>query len=306
ADRPEDRVRTRADGTFELQLVEPGDVVVRAGGGAAGLATAPLRVFGGQVANCTLQLLRGRVLTGRVLLPDGASPADWRVHFVGSPGALPDGTLVRSDGRFELANLPPGVGQLLLAGPVDARLPFATAANARTDGDEVVFDLRATGVPAGLLRLPPDSGAVDLWVWQRESGCGAAARQLPDGSFELGMLASGNYTVVAAGEVFGTVSLGEIWIDGRGVTELGPLSQPSPGELVLPEPVSRGRIELYRRLPELDLCAHLPTLKGGERLRLPAGRWLLLSGEPGAPMAREFEVAAGRVVELDAGAGGPR
>lgn len=297
-DRPAGRTRTGPDGAFVLVDVAPGRVGVRGGGGSPGIGHATVEVFAGQVTGCEVRLAPGDVLAGRVLLPGGSRPTGWRVEYRAAGESWVDGAPVEPDGSFTLANQPRGAGRLLLWAASAHRLPVAIDDAALVGSTDLVFDLRAAGLPAGRLRVNPTATAVGVWVWQVESGRGAGAIRRRDGSFALEGLAPGFYRVAIAGLGAGWHDLGEHWVDGRGEVDLGAVPLAEPGRLRI-EGLARGdALELYLRRRELDLrCA--PPPRPGRSLRLPTGSWLAVWGRPGDVRMREFALGPDRETLLD-------
>ncbi len=302
-DRARATSRTNADGTFEFDRVHAGSVHVRAGGGSPGIGRASVQVFADRTTECELRLQRGDVFAGRVLLPEGILAEGWRVEYVAADESWIDSTVVAADGSFALANLPTGACSLLLWSRDVHRLPAAVDASALIGSTDVRFDLRVTGVPSGVLRVRPDAatpafvdGAV-VFVWQIASRRGAMAKRTKDSARELEGLAAGFYRVAIGAVGSGWHDLGQHWVDGRGVTDLGRVSLRAPGTVHLLDRALGQPLQFYLRRPEMDVRGDAMGDPRGTVL-LPPGRWLALWGQPANPQIREFEVVAGTEMEL--------
>jgi hypothetical protein len=266
-------------------------------------------VFAGKAENVDVSLRRGAMLRGSAVSADGAPLEGWRVEYVAHDETWIDGATVGVDGAFEFANLPAGAGRLLLWDKDSPALPIALEPTVLPDAGEVRFDLRARGAAAGSVRLRAllpdglDRTAAEVRIWQVATGRGAALKKQKDGAFELGNLVAGFYRLEVGGEAVGWLDLGQHWVDGLGVADLGSVRLQAPGTLRLGNRAVGDPVELYLRRPDLDVRAEFEI---GDRteLRVPAGRWVVLWGAPAARRAREFTVAAGALGELDLGAAG--
>lgn len=291
---------TDASGRFGLAQVPWGvPITVRAGGGRAGLATTTLRSDQGP---CTLQLERGTVQRGRAFGEGGAPLVGWHVEFCANDGSCDDADEVDADGVFELANLPPGPGTLLLWSGDGHMLPMALQTGVVPGECEVRFDLR-TAPAASAIRLvagrPPQIAEqpVEACFWQQDSGRGVRVAATTDGAVAISGLRAGSYRVQLRCPGCGTVEVGSVWVDGRTALDLGCVPLPVPGELRL---VHRPEgLELYRRRPDLDVRA-LPYM--ADRLLLPAGDWLAVWREGEQVRVRGFDTRGGceNVVEFAA------
>jgi RNA polymerase sigma factor (sigma-70 family) len=298
---------TRADGSWQgPALAGAGPVTLRAGGGAEGRASRELDVVDGQPVFVDLVLTTGRTLRGRVLGEGGAPVAGTRVEYLAPAGEDPDLATTAPDGTFAFANLPPGPARVLLWGARGERFPLADEPVV-PDGPEVVLDLRTRAGTNGALRVdvrgddgerPPDA-FVEVRAWQQATGRGAALTRLGDGAFHAHGLAAGFYRVEAGALASGWRDFGTCWVDGAGVTDLGPVRLP---------PAARLRVVADADLDGLELCllrddavvraeAVAPWTR---ELQLPPGRWLALWKHADAVVGRELALAAGAETVLDA------
>lgn len=301
--------RTLADGTFEFERVLAGTVQVRAGGGSPGIGRASLQVFEGRTSECDLRLQRGAVLSGRVLLPEGAVAEGWRVEYVATDGSCTDGTAVAANNSFALANLPAGPCSLLLWSRDPHRLPAAVDATALVGSTDLCFDLRDAGVPSGVLRVAPECATPGLaegaavFVWQVASRRGAMATLGADGVRELDGLPAGFYRVAIGAIGSGWQDLGQHWVDGRGATDLGRVSLRASGTVHLVDRDAGQTVQFYLRRAEMDLRGEAIG-EPRDTVLLPQGRWLALWGAASNLRMREFDVGPGTVTELSLA--GPR
>lgn len=301
-DVPAGRSTTRGDGSFRLRNVAPGAVELVAGGGAHGRARARVDVAEGRVATRDLLLRPERGLAGRVLVDAGTATDGWRVEYVADDESWTDGADVGPDGTFALADLPSQRGRLLLW-TRQSRLPAAWSRDAVTGG-EVVFDLRGEALPRGRLRLavasppPADPATLAAYAFQLDTGRGAVMTQrAADGAFELDELPAGYCRVVLVGGPCGRFDLGEHWVDGVALVDLGSCRPPATGRLRITGHEPFPGVELYARRPDLDVRA-VPVPRDRGEMLLPAGEWLLLW--PGATRTelRPFAITGGETVEF--------
>ena len=183
------------------------------------------------------------------------------------------------------------------------RLPSAAIANAAI-GAEHVFDLQHGNAPRGSLRVAVDersrdSVRVQAFAVQTHTGRGTV---LPrhEGVFALDNLPPGHYRVVLLGSSVGYSDLGEHWVDGHSVTDLGAHVLPESAHLEIPNRVDDDQLELYLRRSQLDVRAALMR-HGQTRFELPAGDWLMLTGDPSSPRMRAFSLEPGEQLTLHAG-----
>lgn len=300
-DLPSGRTKSRPNGTFQMPLSAEGTVEVRAGGGPYGIARARVQAVAGKKIKCDLFLDPGRTLTGRVLVPEGHSLDDWRIEYLSQDVSWVDGVDVRPDGTFTLANLPTNSGSILLWSG-KSRLPAAIESYAATE-TEVTFDMRGDRTPAGSLRvqvLQPEDDIernCSAFAFQADTGRGSVIPRTKDGAFELVGLRAGFYHVVLIGSPFGRLDLGEQWVDGQTLVDLGAHRLPDPGLLRVPDRALADNLELYLRRPDMDICAMRVERRQTEFL-VPAGDWLMMWGEQDAPQMRTFSIKASETITV--------
>ncbi len=192
------KTSTEADGSFVLTVGKGAYKLLVEKDGFAPVETASVTVQDRSVDGVEIQLSYGMTLTGRVL---GAAPAavDKVVITLLSVGFLDREAPVDAEGRFEVANLPPGEWSLFAQ--AGDRIAFARFTPPGGQA-EVVHDLqlppiseirgRVTG-PAG----EPIAGA-SLW-FHGSPGQTLRANTLADGSFAVGVT-DGTYTMNAMAE----------------------------------------------------------------------------------------------------------
>ncbi len=271
-------VLTQPDGTFRLpwQDSAPRDKVeLRAGGGPEGLATHTIETVGERTTVPDLILATGRTLRGRALDAKGKNLNGALVEYVAAPGHDGDVATVGPDGGFAFANLPPGPGRLLLWGVHGETLPIAEEPSVLPDGGEVVFDLRQRPAAAGSLRVFVNrhdgerARELEVRAWQVQTNRGAFLERREDGAFHAHGLAAGFYRLEVGALASGFRDLGQHWVDGTAMADLGSVQLATPGRLVIegrqpdttaqalppPPPLSwnEGELELYVRRDDLDV-----------------------------------------------------
>lgn len=303
-DRPRSRTRTDENGAFRFEDVLAQEVELRAGGGEDGLCRMRLLVAAAGETAAVLHLRRDSTIRGTAADPGGRPLGGHRVEYRALDGHWVDATRVRDDGSFLLANLPPGPATLLLLHP-ERDLPVAVLPTVLPDTGPVTFDLGSAPADGRLVLRPalPDGVAattIEARVWQADTGRGARMKAGEDGTMELGDLRAGSYRVVLGGAQVGWIDLGQHFLDGRSVHDLGRVLLRQPGTLRLPGERGSRLLELYQRRPDGDVRAE--ELKADmDLLHLPPGPWLALWRDGEGPVqGREFAVAAGveTVLEL--------
>ena len=308
-DQPRNRARTGKDGTFRLEEVPAGQVEVRAGGRDGGIGRALVQVAAGVETPASVHLRRGATIRGRATGKDGAPLEGWRVEYEGLDVPWNDTAVVQKSGAFELPNLPGGAGRLLLWPKDQPKLPVAIEPSALPDSGEILFDLGKLGEPAGGLRLrchvPAELGPIhaEVRVFQQDTGRGAPMAQTKDGAFVLERLREGFYRLEVGAESVGWIDLGQQWVAGGGLTDLGTVRAAEPATLRVTSQTPGKPFELYQRRGDGDVRV-APDVGAEGELRLPAGRWLALWRDAdGVLHRREFALESGRGHALDLTAG---
>lgn len=304
--RQANRTRTSKDGSFAIDGAPAGSIDLRCGGGDLGQATTVLSVVERIETRADVLLRLGAVIQGHALGRDGAPLAGWRVEYIAHDESWSDACTVRDDGTFVLPNLTAGGGKLLLWPKQGTQLPAAIESSVLADVAEVVFDLRQRGEPRGGIRLrallPPGvtDVAAEARVWQNESGRGAVMELTQEGAFVLAGLAAGFYRVEIGGEAVGWRDLGQHWVDGKRVCDLGVTELPRPGRVHVTRAEGIAEPpELYARRLDGDVRAEDVARGVGDTLLLPAGQWLALWRVGKEEIAGEvFTVPTAGTVEL--------
>ena len=195
--------RSAADGTFRLDDLAPGAVVVRCKH-RSGEAEAVVRGGAGDTVSCELRLRRGTVLKGRVVTADGkAAPGtvtvQVRVEHTDDGRGWVRGATAAADGRFAVTNCPPGKRvEVMVWGasiraktfaaidPAAGEHEFRVIANAQVTARIVghVVDHRGQPVDGGRVRARSPNA----------SSNGVEAK-LEKGRFDLGPLPAGTWRV---------------------------------------------------------------------------------------------------------------
>ncbi len=284
--QPLDRAVTDADGRFTFARLVPNELQVRAGGGPEGLAQTTVRVGEG-TSHVSLQLRQERCVRGVLRRPDGAAIGGAQIEWHAADGTWADATTTGDDGRFVLANLPPGPGMLLAWG--DGRLPIAHEPGVIADAGEVVLVHDPDADRA--LRLAPrapdgiDLAGVQVLARQLATGIGVAveAPKPPAGDaaaaaappWRLADVPPGHLDVALTRPGCGHVPLGRHWFDGRADVDLGDVALPAPGRVrfasLAAEPPADLGFEIAPLLPAFDV--------GIEPLRSLADEILLAPGD---------------------------
>jgi hypothetical protein len=290
--------RTKADGTFVLPWpAKSGSYELRAGGGPEGAVTRAIEAVDRSL-ELELLLATGRTLRGRACDATGKVMNGARVEYVGGPGHDGDVATVGPDGKFAFANLPPGPGKLLLWGVKGEMLPVAVEASVLPDSGDVEFDLRTRPATGGSLRLfvrghdGGDARDCEVRVWQRDTQRGACLERKKDGACHAHGLMAGFYRVEVGTIASGWRDLGEHWVDGAGVADLGTVQLPAPALLRIDTAADLAGLELWQRRADLDVRADVVAASCRELL-LPAGRWLALWMHDGKTVVEEIVLALG-------------
>ena len=286
---------TQSDGSFCMSWHGPGDVAVelQAGGGPEGRTTRKLDAVGEGCNIGDLILEPGLTLRGRAVDAAGKALNGARVEYVAQAGQDGDVATVGPDGAFAFANLPPGPGSLLLWGVQGELLPIANEPSVLPDSGDVHFDLRTRAATNGSMRLfvraHDGEPATDLEVrvWQRDTRRGAFLTRREDGAFHAHGLAAGFYQVEIGALASGWRDLGEQWVDGIGLADLGTVQLAKPAVLRIDTTTDLAGLELYVRRADLDLRACSVTASSRELL-LPPGRWLAMWLHQGTKVSREL------------------
>ncbi len=291
-------VRTVLDGRFEVRDLGVGTYEVRAGGGAEGFVTRMVEVTANSPMRQDLMLATGRTLRGSAADAKGSPLAGARVEYQAADGTVSDFAEVGPAGQFAFANLPAGFGRLLLWGVRGEKLPIAEETNVLPESGLVRFDLAKRGAPLGSVQLVVHhaDGAVaedlEARLWQVQTGRGAAFEKRADGRWHVSGLASGFYRVEVGTPGSGFLELGQHWIDGLGVADLGTITLPAPGHLRLEAEGELEALELCRIRDDLDVRAD-GVQPASRSFQLPVGRWRATWRRAGVVASCEFALMQG-------------
>ncbi len=305
------RTATNDHGEYRLAPIGRGMVSLSAGGGAGGALATSLLIGPGE-HEWSPRLLRTDTVRGTAVDEQGRPFANWMVEFEGEGGATALG-ITNTDGAFLLANVGARGRCLLWPQGRDLRLPVAISDMVLPDGEAVRLRIDPDVPARARLRLRPVLPAssfergqrpeVEVRVFQEDSGRGAhIARGQFEDQFQLEGLPAGNYRVEVGAPGLGWTVLGPVYVDGRGLWDLGAIALPVPGRarLVVPAGVpAPGSLPhaLYRREPALDVLVD-PRVEGDDWVLAP-GRYVLLWQHPGQGLrGLEFGVEALRVTEM--------
>ncbi len=336
---------TDKQGESVFDSVQPGWWEARAGGGSAGLARERLFIQAGNPMRWDAQLDRASRLAGHVFDAKGRPAKGKLVRYESIPNAvarashvrvsfedgekelisesaeslLPaldalrapwvDSATVDQDGSFELANLPAGLGRLLVLSAENSDGPALYVEESLLPR---VHDLE--------LRLPASMGSLRVQIvlpelWQSESvelraisettGRGHSFAREGDRCRCAGLI-TGWYRVEAGAGVLGWHDLGRHFVDSGADVEIGVFAPPAPAavRVLLPVKLKEGErglgLTFYLRRPDIDIRGEPDNLKGNEPLHLPAGEyWAFWTALDGTMRHRALTLEAGGSAELD-------
>lgn len=166
------------------------------------------------------------------------------------------------------------------------------SANIRLDGSSFRLSNVAIDGAAG-------STGSAVRAWQVESGFCFSIPRAEDGSFTCSGLRAGYYRIEACDVGYGTVDLGQHYVDGRSALDLGLVQVPRPATLRLFGRKPGQIVELYHRRPACDVRAAF-DLGERDQVELPAGAWILAyRTDENPPTFREVELRPGVETSVD-------
>ncbi|MEZ6036250.1 MAG: sigma-70 family RNA polymerase sigma factor [Planctomycetota bacterium] len=308
--QPLQRTRTDEQGAFVFERVQPGDVVVRAGGESEGLARNPLHVEGGTWRS-NLQLRRDGVVRGVVRDADGRPVAGAGVEWHADDKSWADRTNTDAEGRFVLANLPGGTGGLSIwPSRNESGFPATTVPNVFVNPGELAVELPpATQNGFKVVVQTPDglSGNHQPRVRVRQVETGfSRTMKAPDDPYPAWHLADlpvGNYEVAIWMPGAGAVPLGHHWLGADTWQDLGTVELPRPGRVTfsLPDdaPLPSGlEAEIVQLRPDFDVRYEI--LRGfADPILMPAGDYAMSTRIEGRTVqTRRFRLTAGSSTEV--------
>ena len=275
-------------GTFRVDGVAPGDWWLSGELPDGRAAEAAVTVPPGEArVQAELEFAREGELRGRVLLAGEALP-DAEVSFA-PPGAHPRAAVFTDyDGRFVLADVPPGGGLLRV---VQGQRGVSHQQRVPPGTEHVVIDLPGASL-AGTVRSASGGAPIDGALVSAERP-GAlepvrrSTRSGPDGGFRFAELQSGRWQVAASADGFAPAdAVAELSPDG-GAPSLTLELEPTSGlEIGLRLPSGAAPATVHAALVD---AAGRPVLggtypadgQGRIHLDAPSGTWRLLVASPG-------------------------
>jgi len=301
---PHRRVRTSADGTFDLRYLPAGELVVVAEANSIFPARWGPKVLadGQEVSAVDIVLGAGRTLTGRVEYPDGSAAHRKTVYLARSDTTLT--TRTDEDGRFEFLGLDGRPCQLTVgarrrSGGVDARkLDWGAAIEILPGMRSLVVTLSCGGSLAG--QVLDDLGqpittfevrarretSVNGW---RRATIQKAVEEAPDGRFLLDNVLDGTWHLVAESQGVGSLPLDVRMPDAGFVTLTIPRPASLSGRVVdeLGNPVGGSEVSVGARGDREPFTKTGPD--GAFQLEgLPAGRVRIDATAPGFADSIQF------------------
>lgn len=231
-------------------------------------------------------------------LPGGAAKLLLRENSNAVPTAIVASVLPDSGAvKFDLSGESEPKGAIALRLPERAQRATDAAAgaaqqtargNAQSSQAPIEISFGGTKVEGSNIRLDGSSFrlsnvAVDgaarstgpsVRAWQVESGFCFSIPRAEDGSFTCSGLRAGYYRIEVCDVGYGTVDLGQHYVDGRSALDLGLVQLPRPGVLRLVGRKPGQIVELYHRRPSCDVRA-VADLGERDQVELPAGTWIL-------------------------------
>jgi len=311
-ERPTHTTRSGDDGTYALEGLAPGQIVLVAGGGSAGLDARVLEAAEGAELSWDARLERGIELRGRLLDEAGEPLAGWIVEadIRGSEEPYFDQTTTDAQGRYAIPNLPRGTVDLMLRpGDAPTKLPAIVLPGTWPGLDEEVVRALSDDLPTARLsfRVTDAQGAsvpeVEARLWQLASGRGAwVTARASDGVFQQGRLPAGRYCLVVGSRDHGWVDAGAFRLAAGEELDLGDVRLPAPGDVALVQDGEpRAALPLDLRLRRADVPSRL-ALDGASpvgELRLPAGEYDAELSVDGLLRSLELSVRPGAETVLD-------
>lgn len=300
--QPLETTATDAQGNFRFENLVPGTFTVRAGGESTGLASVPVAITTG-TTSATLNLQRGSCVRGTVHDAARQPAAGATVSWQAADGSGWDSTTTDAHGQFALANLPASGGTVLVWPKGAGALQVLVTRAVPNDSGELAWTLPpADGVVQ--LALASDAQGVrpsaEVRVWQLETGLGAIVpTPEADQPWRLANLPAGFYRVEVHTASGGWQAVDQVWVDGKGSSEIGTLKPNEPGLVALDlrarsDTALPTTVEIYQVRRDLDVrigCGELPPQA---ELALPPGDYAVAWREGDGPVRFERFTATTR------------
>lgn len=252
--------------------------------------TTPTTVLRANAVRVTRETLGGEEIAERGSATP-LTPGEWRAPWV-------DESRTDEDGRFEFANLPPGLGRVVVLTEKEAQgCPVWIEEGLLADSEVAIQIPASLGGISVRVVLPAEFEALvapQVRVTHEASGRGGELT-LRDGVYTSGPLAAGWYRVEVGAGALGWHDLGRHFVEG-GCVDLGSFAPSPPARLRIEcTPTTDGgsaqtEVTLYRRRADVDLRGEPTSLSPGEWC-LPAGPyWIFWKDAEGRSRHRAIEV----------------
>lgn len=304
-------------GAFRITGLNAGELSLLANDSGSlghGPAEAKILVADGGTATWDVTLPKAALLAGVAVDEDWKGLPNWVVH-IGLPGKSVYDAWKTTDaeGRFQFEAVEGEAYDLQLLPPNSAMgaTPFAWIREARP-GDEIVLEASAATRPSAIVRgvllgpdgAPSEGGHVALSRTAFPQVQSSVKSSPVDGSFELGPLLPGLYSMVVASAGVSSGDTTWVELEPNEVLDIGVEQQKAPGDVTvrlrLPDGVSSEEVEVtlhgQGRGRELDRLASGVWISR----KVPAGLQTVTAEAPGcAQVRRDIELGEGEALELE-------
>lgn len=306
-------VATDANGRYLLAPIHGGEQHLVVGGGIKGTADMHIRVANSGDTVCDFLLAISQSVVGRVLDEGGDPLQNWRVEMICDAAGWATQVPTNKLGEFAAYGVPGPVQCLVWPKEGDSAFPVIFGVESLVDASAVQLALRAEHPVRGRLRLkallPPgfeekqgwENSRIDARVMQLETGRVAQMKPFAFANeFVAEPLAPGKYRVQVGAPGLGWQQR-EIFVDGRGLWDLGGIMLAAPGRVRVQRlPGAANVLEhphaFYRRDPAVDVRVEYELREGV--LWLPPGSYVFVWRTTGELRARELQVVSGAEVDL--------
>jgi hypothetical protein len=306
-------VATDANGRYLLAPIQGGEQHLVVGGGILGTADMHLRVADSGDTVCDFLLTISQSVVGRVLDEGGDPLQGWRVELVCDAAGWAKQVGTNKLGEFAAYGVPGPVQCLVWPKEADSAFPVIFGIESLVDASAIQLALRAEHPVRGRLRLKAllptgfeeqqgwENSRIDARVMQLETGRVAQMKPFAFANeFVAEPLAPGKYRVQVGAPGLGWQQR-EVFVDGRGLWDLGGIMLAAPGRVRVQQlPGAANVLEhphaFYRRDPAVDVRVEYELREGV--LWLPPGLYVFVWRTTGELRARELQVVGGEEVEL--------